>query len=83
MAHKHETACPIPDEICAAYKEQKRIITLLESNCYEFYRKPRSPHFAPILELGLIIKHIRGEEIAAWWLEKEWQTANTGMRRGE
>lgn len=30
MAHKHAAACPIPDNICAAYREQVRIIALLE-----------------------------------------------------
>lgn len=30
MAHKHTTDCPIPDKICAAYREQQRIIKLLE-----------------------------------------------------
>lgn len=30
MAHKHENACPIPDDLCSAYKEQQRIIRLLK-----------------------------------------------------
>lgn len=33
MAHNHANACPIPDEICAAYREQQRIIQLIEDWC--------------------------------------------------
>lgn len=29
MAHKHTTTCPIPNEICAQYREQQRIVRLL------------------------------------------------------
>lgn len=29
MAHSHTNKCPIPDDLCAAYKEQKRIIKLI------------------------------------------------------
>lgn len=29
MSHNHTTKCPIPDDLCAAYKEQKRIIKLI------------------------------------------------------
>ena len=30
MAHKQATACPIPANICAAYRVQVRIVALLE-----------------------------------------------------
>lgn len=29
MAHKHTNPCSIPDDLCAAYKEQTRIVRLL------------------------------------------------------
>lgn len=29
MAHKHQNTCPIPDDLCSAYREQLRIINLL------------------------------------------------------
>ena len=31
MAHSHTNHCPIPDDICAAYKEQLRIIRMIQN----------------------------------------------------
>lgn len=30
MAHSHTHKCPVPDELCAGYKEQQRILKLIE-----------------------------------------------------
>jgi hypothetical protein len=35
MPHKHSTDCPIPDDLCSAYKEQQRIIKLLQGIAIE------------------------------------------------
>lgn len=31
MAHRHQNLCPIPDAICAAYREQVRIIEMAKA----------------------------------------------------
>jgi hypothetical protein len=80
MAHKHATDCPIPDDLCSAYKEQQRIANMLEENPYIIYGQPK-PGQNPWLSLGRIISLIRNEPLDEWWLtDKDFQK-RTSMGR--
>jgi hypothetical protein len=81
MAHKHATDCPIPDDLCSAYKEQQRIANLLELNPYDIYEEPRNEHFNPALSLRRVIAFIRNEPLDQWWLTNEEFQKRTGMGR--
>jgi hypothetical protein len=58
MAHKHKTTCPIPDEICAQYKEQQRIVRLL----MERMANMQNRHFG-YDECKALIELIKGENV--------------------
>jgi hypothetical protein len=79
MAHKHATDCPIPDDLCSAYKEQQRIANLLESNPYEIYGEPR-PGQNPWLSLERIVAFIRNQPLDQWWLTNDEFAKRESMR---
>lgn len=58
MAHKHQNTCPIPDDLCSAYREQLRIIKLLEVEGINQQTGLDSPEW----HLGEIIALIKGED---------------------